>query len=143
MNKSFDNIRTSNSQQHTEGSGQSNARSKHEDQKNNVEEITFCCYKCGLQETCQYFGCKPPFVKNQVRFAEDSFVMRDPFSPREAGRAHFLLIGGKCGKCKKTVCIECSIFYSKRFCYDCCSQYLSEFPPEIGTKVQKKLSNQQ
>ena len=105
-------------------------------------EIKFCCFKCGLQETCHYFGRNPPFVSNQIEFVEDSFVMRDPFSPRETGRAHFLLVGGNCGKCGRTVCVECSTFYAKRFCNDCCKQYLSEFPPEIGTKIQKKLNTQ-
>ena len=110
-----------------------------EKKTNNDVDIDFRCFKCGLHEKCQYFGRKPPFVTKQVEFSEDSFVMRDPFSQREAGRANFLLIGGQCGKCSRPVCVECSIFYSKRFCNECCAQHLSEFPPEIGTKIQKKL----
>ena len=110
--------------------------------KNFDPEIKFSCFKCGLQETCHYFGRNPPFVAKQIQFTEDTFVMRDPFTPRETGRAHFLQIGGNCGKCGRTVCVECSTFYSKRFCNECCAQYLSEFPPEIGTKIQKKLNTQ-
>ena len=105
-------------------------------------EIKFSCAKCGLQEICHYFGRKPPFVTKQIEFTEDTFVMRDPFSPREIGRANFLQIGGNCSKCRRTVCVDCSTFYYKRYCNDCCAQYLSEFPPEIGTKIQKKLSMQ-
>ena len=105
-------------------------------------EIKFSCFKCGIQEVCHYFGRKPPFVAKQIEFAEDTYVMRDPFSPREVGRANFLQIGGHCNNCKRTVCVECSTFYYKRFCNECCAQYLSEFPPEIGTKIQKKLATQ-
>ena len=114
--------------------------------KNDVNEhdleIKFSCFKCGLQEECHYFGRKPPFVAKQIEFTEDTYVMRDPFSPREVGRANFLQIGGHCNNCKRTVCVECSTFYYKRFCNECCAQYLSEFPPEIGTKIQKKLATQ-
>ena len=107
-----------------------------------AKQIEFSCYKCGLQEVCHYFGRKPPFVAKQIEFTEDTYVMRDPFSPREVGRANFLQIGGHCNNCKRTVCVECSTFYYKRFCNECCAQYLSEFPPEIGTKIQKKLATQ-
>ena len=105
-------------------------------------DIKFSCFKCGIQEICHYFGRKPPFVAKQIEFTEDTYVMRDPFTPRETGRAHFLQIGGNCGKCARTVCVDCSTFYSKRFCNDCCAEYLSEFPPEIGVKIQKKLNSE-
>ena len=113
-------------------------------EKNDVNkhdsEIKFSCFKCGLQEVCHYFGRKPPFVAKQIEFTEDTYVMRDPFSPREVGRANFLQIGGHCNNCKRTVCVECSTFYYKRFCIDCCAENLSELPPEIGTKIQKKIA---
>ena len=125
----------------------SNSLKPHKDVEKSNEnthdlEIKFSCYKCGLQEVCHYFGRKPPFVAKQIEFAEDAFIMRDPFSPREVGRANFLQIGGHCNNCKRTVCVECSTFYYKRFCNECCAEYLSEFPPEIGTKIQKKLATQ-
>ena len=125
----------------------SNSLKPHKDVEKSNEnthdlEIKFSCYKCGLQEVCHYFGRKPPFVAKQIEFAEDAFIMRDPFSPREVGRANFLQIGGKCSKCTKNVCVECSIFYFKRLCIECCAEYLSEFPSEIGLKIQKKIENQ-
>lgn len=105
------------------------------------EEIKFVCFKCGLQEIVHYYGRNPPFAIKQIQFEEKTYVMRDPFTPRESGRAHFLQIGGDCNKCGRTVCVDCSTFYSKRFCDDCCAMFLSEFPPEIGAKIQKKLSS--
>ena len=105
-------------------------------------DIKFSCFICGIQEICHYFGRKPPFVIKQIEFVEDTYVMRDPFTPRETGRAHFLQIGGHCGKCERSVCVDCSTFYSKRYCNECCAEYLSEFPPEIGLKIQKQLNKE-
>ena len=105
------------------------------------EEVDFCCNLCKLQETCHHFGKRAPFVKKQLKFKEDTFVMRDPFVPREKGKPSFLIIGGKCSICQKTVCVDCSTFYFKRICDDCASANLQEFPQEIGLKIQKKLNS--
>ena len=66
-----------------------------EDQKKKKEEdehklIPFNCSICKLTETCHYYGRRPPFARGQIEYVEDSFVMMDPFSPREKG-ASFLL----------------------------------------------------
>jgi len=105
------------------------------------EEVKFHCSQCHLTETCHYFGKNPPFVKKQVAFKEDTYVMRDPFIPREKGRANFMVIGGICDLCRQAVCVHCSTFYFKRFCDNCASLHLQEFPQEIGLKIQKKLNS--
>ena len=68
--------------------------------------------------------------------------MLDPFSPRIAGKANFLLLGGICVICEEkegrgaeaglaAVCLDCSVFYSKRFCIDCAAENIHHFPVEV------------
>ena len=42
--------------------------------------VLFHCGRCGLTESCHYFGREPYFCGNAVRFAENTFVLKDPFS---------------------------------------------------------------
>ncbi len=111
-----------------------------------LKKVIFRCSKCGLCEDVHYFGRRPPFTKKTVEFKEPSYVMRDPFSPRDACGGGFLLIGGTCaGDCAEevaAVCVDCSIFYEKRFCLDCSCAHLKEFPDEMQTRIQKKLEQQ-
>ena len=112
-------------------------------QKNKKEEeqkkkpVPFLCAACGLNELCHFYGKKPPFARGQVEFKEDTFVMMDPFCPREKGRPHFLTIGGKCGFCSNSVCVGCSLFYRFRVCKDCGLLNIDSFPVEIQAKVKK------
>ena len=48
--------------------------------------------------------------------------MKNPFK-----NEGFLIIGGNCSICEKKVCIDqqCSIFYSKRYCFDLMSCLLN------------------
>ena len=114
---------------------------KKQDQEAKKEEeakVPFSCVKCQLSENCHYFGKTPPFVKKQLKFHEDTFVMLDPFSPRQAGRANFLIIGGICSICQQNVCVDCSIFYGRRFCDNCAYSHFDEFPTEVQMKLRKK-----
>ena len=66
-----------------------------------VADVTFTCHRCGLTESCHYFGLEPPFCGDQVKFSEDTFVLRDPFTPEYVDfkgkrRCGFLILGGKC-----------------------------------------------
>ena len=108
---------------------------KEEEQKK--EPVPFLCAACGLNELCHFYGKKPPFARGQVEFKEDTFVMMDPFCPREKGRPHFLTIGGKCGFCSNSVCVGCSLFYRFRVCKDCGLLNIDSFPVEIQAKVKK------
>ena len=66
--------------------GQSNAEKS--DEKGLDEErksIEFKCSICNLAEICHYFGKCPPFARGQIEYVDDSFVMMDPFTPRDKG----------------------------------------------------------
>ena len=99
--------------------------------------VPFKCASCGLNEICHYFGKRPPFARGQIEYVEDSFVMMDPFCPREKGRPNFLTIGGKCHECQNEVCVECSIFYGHRFCRDCALLNFDQFPNEVQARLKK------
>ncbi|KAL3851811.1 hypothetical protein ACJMK2_015516 [Sinanodonta woodiana] len=95
----------------------------------------FICSSCNFKTQYHYFGKKPPFVKSLVMM-EDAYIMKDPFSS-EGG---IIPLGSHCTICGKSVCLslECSIFYTKRFCVHCVKENISEFPLEIQTEVMKK-----
>ncbi|KAK3518122.1 hypothetical protein QTP70_033217 [Hemibagrus guttatus] len=76
-----------------------------------------------------------------LRFLEDCYGMRDPFTPN---KDKFLILGSKCSLCKKTVCVgtDCSIFYTKRFCLPCVRKNLEQFPEQIQIEIAKKKTAQ-
>lgn len=117
----------------------SNKDNPAEEDKNEHKPVPFKCNICGLNEICHYFGKKPPFVRGQMKYVEDTFVMMDPFCPREKGRPNFLTIGGLCRYCENSVCVECSVFYAKRICKDCATLHFDDYPDEIQARL-KKLS---
>lgn len=96
----------------------------------------FTCSICGIEEFYHYYGKTPPFSKN-IMFAEDSYILKDPFSPPKL--KEFLLLGSKCNSCQKCVCQyqSCSIFYSKRYCILCASANLAHFPKPVQEKIKK------
>ena len=108
-----------------------------EKNSNNEVDIDFRCFKCGLHEKCQYFGRNPPFVSKQVEFSEDSFVMRDPFTQREAGRANFLLIGGNCGKCKNLFVSNVVHFTRNDFVTNVVLNICQNFRQKLAQKFRK------
>jgi len=105
--------------------------------------VEFTCYLCGLSEKCQYYGRKPKFVKNRAVFKDDSYVMVDPFQSRDLRTGTgFLLLGGNCGHCEHPVCIDCSVFYSRRYCVKCAEFYCNEFPAEMQPRIRKLVTAQ-
>ncbi|KAJ1528719.1 hypothetical protein ONE63_007112 [Megalurothrips usitatus] len=97
--------------------------------------VVSCSY-CNFEERYHYKGQKPPFAKAFV-FAEEGYVMRDPFSP--PGKGQCLLIAGDCSLCNKAVCCssECSLFYTKRFCISCVRKNIGYFPQQVINKIKK------
>lgn len=93
---------------------------------------TWKCYCCDLEEHYNYKGNKPPFAKH-LSFLEDCYIMKDPFSP--PGKGEILLLGGDCSVCEKSVCMECSFYYTKRFCKDCALKNIKNFPPKFKNKI--------
>ena len=107
------------------------------------KKVQFHCSLCGLCEVCQYKGTNPPFVKNLMEFTESCYVMVDPFTPRQANRFgnNFLVLGGECSSCNVSVCVECSIFFTKRFCVNCAQFNINEFPKDIQSRIVKLAEN--
>ncbi|XP_005379559.1 PREDICTED: cysteine-rich DPF motif domain-containing protein 1 [Chinchilla lanigera] len=96
----------------------------------------FECQLCGLTAPYSYVGQKPPNTQSVV-LLEESYVMKDPFSP---DRDRFLVLGAQCSVCGRLVCVgpECSLFYSKRFCLPCVRENLGAFPAEIRQDLEKR-----
>ncbi|RVE56420.1 hypothetical protein OJAV_G00221080 [Oryzias javanicus] len=99
---------------------------------------TFKCQLCGLSTQFTYYGQKPPNTRAIV-LLEECFVTRDPFSP---DKEKFLVLGSTCSLCKMCVCVgsDCSLFYTKRFCMQCVSKHLDQFPRQIQAELAKKSS---
>lgn len=96
----------------------------------------FECQLCSLSAPYSYVGQKPPNTQSII-LLEESFITRDPFTP-DKGR--FLILGSKCSICGRLVCVgpECSLFYSKRFCFPCVQQNIHAFPQEIRHDLEKR-----
>ena len=54
--------------------------------------IQFKCSICFLSEICHYYGRRPPFARGHIEYIEDSFVMMDPFTPRDKGKKIFVSV---------------------------------------------------
>ncbi|KAF6119535.1 hypothetical protein HJG60_010023 [Phyllostomus discolor] len=63
---------------------------------------------------------------------EESFVTKDPFTP---DKDRFLVLGSRCSVCSR---LECSLFYSKRFCLPCVQENVHAFPQEIRHDLEKR-----
>ncbi|XP_036615042.1 cysteine-rich DPF motif domain-containing protein 1 [Trichosurus vulpecula] len=98
----------------------------------------FECQLCGLTAPYSYVGQKPPHTRTVV-LLEECYVLKDPFT---SDRDKFLILGSQRSLCSKLVCVglECSLFYSKRFCLPCVHENLSAFPLEIQQDVEKRCS---
>ncbi|CAI9165809.1 unnamed protein product [Rangifer tarandus platyrhynchus] len=96
----------------------------------------FKCQLCALTAPYSYKGQQPPDSQSVI-LLEESYVMRDPFTP-DKGR--FLIVGSRCSVCSKLVCVgpECSLFYSKRFCLPCVQDNMNAFPQEIQQDLEKR-----
>lgn len=102
-------------------------------EKKNKDFIgTWKCFCCNLEEYYNYKGCKPPFAKHLL-FTEDCYIMKDPFSP--PGKGEILVLGADCSICNKTVCMECSFYYTKRFCKKCALKNIKNFPIMFEKKI--------
>ena len=111
-----------------------------EDDKRDIFEkkIQFQCSLCNLCEMCHYFGSSPPFVRNSLEFSEDCYVMLDPFSAYHPKKANsFIVLGAECSACNRTVCVECSIYFTKRFCIKCAQYDINEFPQDVQNRIVK------
>jgi len=106
------------------------------------KKVQFQCELCGLCEMCQYKGRDPPFVRNLLQFSESCYVMVDPFSPRQAKFGNnFLVLGGECDICHVTVCVDCSLYFTKRYCVKCAQFNINEFPKDVQSRIVRLADN--
>lgn len=96
----------------------------------------FECQLCALTAPYSYVGQKPPNTQSVI-LLEESYVMKDPFTP---DKDRFLILGSRCSICSRLVCVgpECSLFYSKRFCLPCVQENVHAFPQEIQQDLEKR-----
>ncbi|XP_008842901.2 cysteine-rich DPF motif domain-containing protein 1 isoform X2 [Nannospalax galili] len=95
----------------------------------------FECQLCALTAPYSYVGQKPPDTQAVV-LLEESYIMKDPFS---LDKAKFLVLGARCSMCGK---LECSLFYSRRFCLPCVQENISAFPEEIQQDLKRRTPSQ-
>lgn len=100
---------------------------------------TFTCYFCSLNENYDYKGAKPPFAR-QLIYSEDCYIMKDPFSLPNRGEV--LVLGADCDICKHTVCLGCSIFYTKRFCLKCAVANMQNLPSQLHAKIKNSTKHE-
>lgn len=118
-------------------------------EKPELPKIPFKCESCGFVAVCNYKGTAPPFSRN-IKFAEECYVMQDPFSPppgnasSKSNSEYFIVMGADCCNCSKVVCAAgtCSLFYQKTYCCNCAYQTIASFPLEIQSKIRKIISSQ-
>nr|XP_059879996.1 cysteine-rich DPF motif domain-containing protein 1 isoform X3 [Delphinus delphis] len=111
----------------------------------------FECQLCALTAPYSYVGQQPPGAQSVAGLGhsahrhhflsrsllEESYVMRDPFTPN---KDRFLILGSRCSVCGRLVCVgpDCSFFYSKRFCLPCVRENIDAFPQEIQQDLEKR-----
>eukprot|EP00071_Canis_lupus_P046437 XP_022279994.1 cysteine-rich DPF motif domain-containing protein 1 isoform X1 [Canis lupus familiaris] len=62
----------------------------------------FKCQLCALTAPYSYVGQKPPDTHSVV-LLEESYVMKDPFTP---DKDRFLVLGSRCSLCSRLVCVS-------------------------------------
>lgn len=81
----------------------------------------FKCYYC--DKNCSYEFFDNETKESFVKYKEDLFLIRNPFSQDNCA-VPYLAIGGVCCECKKQFCLEkCSLFLNqKRHCLNCATK---------------------
>lgn len=125
-------------------SAQSDPNSKATEEED-LPKPQFKCQNCDLNEEYDYFGKRPPFA-SRIKFNENCYVMKDPFSPapeleKTTNSEYFIALGADCAKCNGPICRgqECSFYYLKSYCLSCAGGMLNAFPLEVQTKIRKQI----
>jgi hypothetical protein len=107
-------------------------KSKNIISKDKIFSDVWQCSYCQLEELYDYKGMKPPFAK-YISFLEDCYIMKNPFS--FSSNDQILILGADCTICKKSVCIACSLFFTKRFCKICILKNIKDFPYNLQNTI--------
>lgn len=112
---------------------------KQEPKSTDSERKIFTCSKCKFSSSYFYYGKTPPNAKD-VGLLESAYVIKDPFTPDTHHRS-FICLGSHCSYCSQPICMDktCSYFYQKRFCVDCISKFILEFPQQVQNELKKKM----
>lgn len=112
---------------------------KQEPKSTDSERKIFTCSKCKFSSSYFYYGKTPPNAKD-VGLLESAYVIKDPFTPDTHHRS-FICLGSHCSYCSQPICMDktCSYFYQKRFCVDCISKFILEFPQQVQKELKKKM----
>lgn len=116
-----------------------------------IESKVFQCSLCPFYATYDRYDLiylddsanntkKKVETKIEIELNDKVYLLRDPFVPvkeQDPKKIPSLIIGGNCSVCSSPVCtqIDCSIFYTRRFCLRCVSHYRDEFPKEILDEI--------
>ncbi|CAF0808890.1 unnamed protein product [Adineta steineri] len=132
-------------------------------------EIVNIDFAAGEHKSPKYLEEKQPFGVIPVLVDEDGFkiyepsitvnlleqvyLLRDPFvaikNKDDQTKISSVIIGSTCSVCSSPVCVhlDCSLFYTRRFCLKCIAKYRDEFPrevlDEIGVKRLDKFTNEE
>ena len=112
---------------------------KEEPTTTNSERKIFSCSKCDFSSSYSYYGKNPPHAKG-ISLLESAYVIKDPFIS-DVHDGGFICLGSLCSYCSQPICMDktCSYFYQKRFCRDCISKFISEFPEKVQKELKKKM----
>lgn len=144
-----DHMDETNAEASTSSTNQDNTKTeaKQDQDDDDTPKPQFKCQCCHLQEEYDYFGKRPPFA-NQIKFNENCYVMKDPFSPapeqeKATSCEYFIALGADCAQCQRPICrgAECSFYYLKSYCLACAGGNLKRFPLEVQSKIRKQIAN--
>jgi hypothetical protein len=86
---------------------------------------------------------QPPLT---IDLLEKVYLLRDPFvavkeaDKEDQSKISSLIIGATCSVCSCAICVhvDCSLFYTRRFCLRCVARYREEFPREVLEEIGDK-----
>ncbi|GAU95442.1 hypothetical protein RvY_07058-3 [Ramazzottius varieornatus] len=108
------------------------------------ENLSFTCYLCGMHEFYTHYGKGSRARDSKLEYKEDVFMLNNPFLPADTKPENclvpFLVLGGTCNECEKTVCVDasCSIFCHKRYCLSCVKLHEDKFPEAVVKECLKR-----
>ncbi|KAL5261338.1 hypothetical protein ACHWQZ_G007138 [Mnemiopsis leidyi] len=92
------------------------------------------CQICQINLPYDFYGKKAPYCPGVIYF-DDTYLLRDPYSPEP----RVVAVAGPCDLCSSIACLDCSVFYTKRFCGKCILENSDGFPSQIVVGIKDKL----
>ncbi|PAV85784.1 hypothetical protein WR25_25092 [Diploscapter pachys] len=97
--------------------------------------IQFECGICGMKENTLHGNLQVSdgFFNCPVFFVRDPFIPYTRVRARKPCLADFLVLGGTCSMCERSVCIDkaCSVYFGARFCAICVIRERRRFPEKV------------